>query len=319
MQKGFLGESRPTEAQLELINKFTKRPLSADEVYAFSVVLCDNDIDRDFERFTPEALEKLAKLYIGKPGIFDHSMKGKDQVARTFNTAVEYTGEKTSDGKQYVRLKADAYIPRTSSNEDFISSLDAGIYKEVSVGCSVGKKTCSICGADMNRDFCSHKAGEVYEDGMNIQQCHTILENPTDAYEWSFVAVPAQRKAGVIKHYNALNKGGEKMQTEEILKSLGKKEITLSKEAGEALRKELDALKKQAETIYKSLQKDCTLGALKAFPNLSPEAAAELFSDMSADRLSKFSQAFSKNFEEHIQLQSEANENPTHDFGSFKI
>ena len=31
--------------------------------------------------------------------------------------------------------------------------------------------------------------------------CHTILSDITDAYEWSFVAVPAQRNAGVTKQY----------------------------------------------------------------------------------------------------------------------
>ncbi len=32
---------------LEKLNQFTRRELSADEVYIFPVTLCDNDIDRD--------------------------------------------------------------------------------------------------------------------------------------------------------------------------------------------------------------------------------------------------------------------------------
>ena len=31
--------------------------------------------------------------------------------------------------------------------------------------------------------------------------CHTVLDDVTGAYEWSFVAVPAQVNAGVTKHY----------------------------------------------------------------------------------------------------------------------
>ena len=31
--------------------------------------------------------------------------------------------------------------------------------------------------------------------------CHTILDDITDAYEWSFVAVPAQVNAGVTKRF----------------------------------------------------------------------------------------------------------------------
>lgn len=48
--------------ELELINRFTRRNLAKNEVYAFSVVLCDNDVDRDGERFTTDSLYELEKL-----------------------------------------------------------------------------------------------------------------------------------------------------------------------------------------------------------------------------------------------------------------
>ena len=63
----------PTPQELELINSYTVKPLKAEEVYTFGIVLCDNEIDRDFERFDIPALEKLAGLFVGKTGIFDHS------------------------------------------------------------------------------------------------------------------------------------------------------------------------------------------------------------------------------------------------------
>ena len=40
------------QTELDLINQYTRRKLSRDEVYIFSVVLCDNEIDREFEKFT---------------------------------------------------------------------------------------------------------------------------------------------------------------------------------------------------------------------------------------------------------------------------
>lgn len=52
--------------ELDLINQYTKRRFSADEVYTFSVVLCDNEIDRDFECFDSTSLEKLAEMYIAR-------------------------------------------------------------------------------------------------------------------------------------------------------------------------------------------------------------------------------------------------------------
>lgn len=37
-----------TEQELQAINAFAKAQLTADEVYAFQVLLCDNEVDRDF-------------------------------------------------------------------------------------------------------------------------------------------------------------------------------------------------------------------------------------------------------------------------------
>lgn len=39
------------EEILKRLNEFTRREMSEDEVYIFDVILCDNDIDRDGERF----------------------------------------------------------------------------------------------------------------------------------------------------------------------------------------------------------------------------------------------------------------------------
>ena len=56
--------SAVSEKELELINSYARRQLSADEVYVFSVVLCDNEVDRDFERFTVDSLKKLGELFV---------------------------------------------------------------------------------------------------------------------------------------------------------------------------------------------------------------------------------------------------------------
>ena len=84
---------------------------------------------------------------------------------------------------------------RTEKNADLIAEIDGGIKKEVSVCCSVGRKICSICGADERRQPCTHIKGEYYSGKL----CEKILEEPSDAYEWSFVAIPAQPNAGVTK------------------------------------------------------------------------------------------------------------------------
>lgn len=187
-----------TKEMLEKINKHAVKELAEEEVYCFSVVLCDNEIDRDCEKFSQSALEKLAELYIGKTGIFNHDPKGENQTARIFDTRIERDeSKKTADGEVYTCLKADAYMVKTDSNRDLIKEIEGGIKKEVSVGCAVAKEICSICGRDRRQSPCNHRKGQFY----GAKKCCGVLSDPTDAYEWSFVAVPAQPKAGVTKQY----------------------------------------------------------------------------------------------------------------------
>ena len=175
-----------TAAQLEAINAQAKAKLTAEQVYVFSVRLCDDQVDRDGERFDTAALPALAKLFIGKTGIVDHKWTSDGQVARIFETQVVQ-----EDGISYI--KAWAYIRRGGHAEEIIADIEAGIKKEVSVGCAMGRAVCSICGSEYGQ--CGHAKGEHY-DG---QLCCVILKEPMDAYEFSFVAVPAQRDAGVLK------------------------------------------------------------------------------------------------------------------------
>lgn len=176
----------PTAVQLEAINNLAKTRLNGEQVYVFSLRLCDDQIDRDGERFDKATLPTLAKLFLGKTGILDHRWTTENQVARIFETQVITEGDVTY-------LKAWAYIRRSGGNEEIIADIEAGIKKEVSIGCAMGRAICSVCGSEYGT--CGHVKGESYEG----QVCHTVLQEPLDAYEFSFVAVPAQREAGVLK------------------------------------------------------------------------------------------------------------------------
>ena len=189
----------PLEGELGHINRLARREMTAEEVYTFAVRLCDNQTDRDEEYFDRAALEQLAGLFVGKTGIFDHSWSAKDQTARLYRTElVEEPGVVTQAGEPGCYLKGYAYMLRTAENEALIREIEGGIKKEVSISCAVSRCVCSICGNDIHdRALCSHEKGRIYEG----KRCMVKLENPTDAYEWSFVAVPAQRQAGVVKAY----------------------------------------------------------------------------------------------------------------------
>ena len=190
------------EEQLRKINAQAKSPLKKEDVYVFSVRLCDDQPDRDYERFSSAALPKLAELFLGKTGILDHEWSSEKQTARIFDTSVEYAG-----GESFIR--AWAYILRSEKNGDVIREIEAGIKKEVSVGCAMAKRICSVCGAEYGQ--CEHEKGQKYAG----QTCVAVLCEPTDAYEFSFVAVPAQKNAGVMKAFS------EQEQSRSALVELG--------------------------------------------------------------------------------------------------
>jgi hypothetical protein len=206
-----------TPEQLDKINRFSRRELKPEELYVFSVILCDNEPDRDCEQFPAESLERLAELFIGKTGVFDHEPRAENQSARIFETRVVREERQNALGEGYCCLRARAYMIRCEKNADLILEIDAGIKKEVSVGCAVGRVECSVCGADARTGGCGHRKGELYGG----KPCHHLLLNPTDAYEWSFVAVPAQRAAGVTKARHDDDKGEKPMENDlERLKAL---------------------------------------------------------------------------------------------------
>lgn len=191
-----------TDAELRAINKYTLSPLTAEEVFTFKAVLCDNDIDRDSEKFTVKALEEMKKLFLGKTVIKDHSWSANDQVARIYATELVYD-EKTAtkSGEAYVKLVAHCYMVKTPSNADLIAEIKGGIKKEGSVGFRAASAICSICGTDNAKNYCRHMPGRSYEKEGGAQTCIYTLASVSDAYEFSLVAVPAQKKAGVSKSY----------------------------------------------------------------------------------------------------------------------
>lgn len=216
----------PTAMQLEQINALAKTRLNGEQVYVFSLRLCDDEVDRDGERFDTAALPALAKLFIGKTGIVDHKWSAENQIARIFETQVVKE-------KDVSFIKAWAYIRRGGSNEEIIADIEAGIKKEVSVGCAMARAVCSICGSEYGT--CGHVKGERYEGEV----CAVILKEPVDAYEFSFVAVPAQPAAGVLK-----GMGGKTATLKELAEAHGVQAEyrALYKEAelGRRYRKELE-------------------------------------------------------------------------------
>ena len=167
--------------ELAMINEQTLRELTEDEVFTFRLTACDNQVDREGERFTEATLEQLGELYIGKPVLRDHNWSAETQTARVYDAHLEKRGD-------IKRLVLSCYMVRTASTADTIAAIEGGILRECSVGCAVEHVNCSICGADQRKTLCEHWPGREY-DG---QLCHFDYEcrSPLDA------APPRLRRQG---------------------------------------------------------------------------------------------------------------------------
>lgn len=192
-------KSAANDDTMTKINQFTLAELSADDVFIFKVAMCDNEIDRHYEAFSKKALNEMAELFVGKTIIKDHKPTADNQIGRIFAAeVVSDASRKGHDGGECLQLVAHCYMLKTESNADLIAEISGGIKKEVSVGFRVGSAICSICKVDNAKTACPHWWGKEYEGEL----CYFILDEVTDAYELSFVAVPAQREAGTVKSYN---------------------------------------------------------------------------------------------------------------------
>ena len=272
------------EGDLALIGALARSPLKEEEIYTFSLRLCDNEIDRDYERFAPETLEALAELFVGKSGIFDHQWSARGQAARIYKTQVVWEeGRLTGAGDPYCWLKGYAYMLRTDSTKDLITEIEGGIKKEVSVGCSVERAVCSVCGADRNQGNCGHQKGREYGGKL----CYTSLEGAKDAYEFSFVAVPAQPLAGVVK-----SAGGWR----ELVKAFPGGDMELARLEREAQlgRKYLENLREETVRL-----------ALLADGELEEETVKAMAAKLSARELETLGKSFARRAEERYPIQTQ--------------
>lgn len=193
-----------TDEDLRKINKFTLSPLGAEEVFTFKVTMGDNETDdRNYEPFNLNALKDLKRLYVGKTVIKDHRRTADNQVARIYDTELVTDPKLTKAGEPFTRLIAKCYMVKTNSNEDLIKEIKAGIKKEVSTGCRPKKMICSICGTDNSKTYCPHWPGREYDKEGGKTTCLMTIDGAKEAYELSLVAVPAQPRAGTMKHYGA--------------------------------------------------------------------------------------------------------------------
>jgi hypothetical protein len=191
---------------------------------------------------------------------------------------------------------------KSEENLPLINEINAGIKKEVSVSCSMGKSVCSICGKDKRQCGCEHFNGKEY----NGKLAYSVLDNAMDAYEFSFVAVPAQRGAGVTKSFDYLKEG---MNMTDIIKGLKgcDEQIVLSKSQAHSLAKQFEELDEEAKLgreYKKSLTSEVVCLCSKAMPTMDLKVFGNVAQVMTTTELLEFKKAFSRaQYDKSAQLQ----------------
>ena len=199
---------------LALINQFALHPLSPDDVYVRRMVLANDHLDRDHERFSEEVLREFARTLPGKSFLVGHQ-HGAAPVGRFFHAEVMPAAhpQQTPDcglqaaatpapssrslesGARSLHLVASFYTVKTQDNEGFRQQIDGGVYSYVSLGFRCQQLLCDICGKDMKSSLCPHYPGKSY----NGSAATGTWKGQAEALEASLVYLGAQFGAQFVK------------------------------------------------------------------------------------------------------------------------
>lgn len=170
------------EDALAIINKHAPEPINPASIYLGKARLCNDQVDRSFERFPIPVLERFAQTLPGKPVLIGHEMKSKP-VGRWFSATVE------PDETGITHLVADFYL---ATESELARDIKLGIAKEMSIGYKAAPRTCDICGqAYDDAHKLTHRAGAVYQ-GKICTVTYSGDPRAYEALEGSFVGIACQ-------------------------------------------------------------------------------------------------------------------------------
>ena len=160
--------------------------------------------------------------------------------------------------------------------------------------------------------------GRLY-DG---QRCHQVLYEPQDAYECSFVAVPAQRAAGVVKRFQGEAPG----DVVKRLEAAGEEGLSLTKAQAQALLAQVKQWQEQARwgrAYRERLEGDVLKYSAILQPSLPRAVMESAVKGLSVGELSQMAQTYEKMAGEKLplkpQLAPQQGRAPGEDNGEFRI
>jgi len=209
---------KPTEDQLSRINKFSMKPLSAEDVFVFRPLMIDDQETSYVSIVHPNLLKTFMQNSCKGVGLLLSHNSGSLPVGRTFNAELiqEYDMETNNlctslYGEVYIAL--DRNTESGMSTTDIAKGIETGTIFDVSVGFSAKEQTCSICGGDIRSySECPHNPGKDYsidnEDGTScVKKCQVIVgeDGKGELLELSLVYAGACDRATIVNNFSKNN------------------------------------------------------------------------------------------------------------------
>ncbi|MEC0276815.1 DUF3435 domain-containing protein [Peribacillus frigoritolerans] len=207
---------KPTQGQLDKINKLAIEPLTEDEVYVFPNLMIDDQPTSYSSKIHDNLLRKFMKDAKRGVGLLMNHNNKTLPVGRSFDAELreevdETTGQfyKTVYGQFYIDLGRQTQSGM--STDDLVKGINAGTIFDTSIGFNSEKWDCSICNYDI-RDWnnCSHMPGEKYqvenENGTHVETtCYVIAgaDGAGELLENSLVYAGAVDRATIVQNFSA--------------------------------------------------------------------------------------------------------------------
>lgn len=266
------------------IKPLVSEDTTPEQLYIFSIKLCNNEIDSDFDKLSPEFLKQFAELVTASPIplIKDHRWTAENQVGRVYRAEVIKDG-KNSIGEPFQYVLGYAYV--AADNEDIVNRVKLGLLSEVSVGFDGTDYKCSVCGADVRCWDYSCPNGHMFGSLIDGKPAYRIVGGCSAAMECSFVPVPAQDGAAVETKSD--KKEGFTLKRSEFFKRLGFKSKKADETTAET-KTEVPAVPTDEEVT------DADIEALIAENATLKQELADLKATAEADKTERIKAAFCK-------------------------
>jgi hypothetical protein len=228
--------------EFEHIRPLVSADTTPEQLYIFSIKMCNSEIDSDFDKLTPAFLQQFSDFITASPIplIKDHNWTAENQIGRVYRAEVLSDGL-DSQGESYTYVLGYAYV---AANSEIVSRLKLGLLSEVSVGFDGKGYTCSVCGADVLSHDSQCPNGHIFGSTIEGVTVYRSVGECTSALECSFVPVPAQDGAEV----QSKSKEVKKVKRSEFFKKLGLKSKKAEEEESTAVAAETTPATADEET-----------------------------------------------------------------------